>query len=56
VRYFGPPSSEVRAKILNDSNLVVLTEGLSLDKVYLIADKPEMIGNIQKNRQLEFAF
>lgn len=33
VKEFGPPSLEVRERILGDKNLAIMTDGLSLDKV-----------------------
>jgi hypothetical protein len=57
VREFGPPSAAVRATILKDDSLVDVTEGLSLDKVYAIADRPEMITKkVLDNRQLKLSF
>jgi len=34
VKEFGPPKLEVRERILGDRNLAIITDGLSLDKVF----------------------
>lgn len=57
VREFGPPSDEVRMRILKDQNLVRLSKGLSLDKVCLAADHPQtLLKSSGENLQLEMVF
>lgn len=42
VKNFGPPNADVRLRILKDKNKVIMTEGLSLDKVFhFVADETE---------------
>lgn len=43
VREFGPPSDLIRSTLLKDQRLVDMSKGLSLDKVYLAAEKPETL-------------
>ena len=57
VREFGPPTEKVRLRILKDPNLVKLSEGLSLDKIYLAADKPQdLLKNSGQHLQMNLVF
>lgn len=57
VREFGPPSDEVRMRILKDPNLVKLSAGLSLDKVFLAKENPQtVLKNSGENLQVEMVF
>ena len=57
VREFGPPTEEVRRRILGDENLVKLSQGMSLDKVCLAADHPgTLLKSSGENLQVEMVF
>lgn len=57
VREFGPPTDEVRMRILKDQKLVDLSRGMSLDKVFLAADRPEtLLKSGKENEQLNLPY